>query len=116
MGDKQAANAALGALRAELGASQMAEQAREEELNALANAREMVQSELASAAPPCVEGRKGLGGGAQTRWPTRARWSSLSWPVRPSPTKSPYSRPAMLQALLQQDLCSRIQARQWGSQ
>ena len=52
--DKQAASSALSTLRGELQASQMAEQAREEELNALANAREAVQGELAGALQSAV--------------------------------------------------------------
>ena len=45
--DKQAASTALASMRSELQASQLAEQAREDELNALANAREVVVAELA---------------------------------------------------------------------
>ena len=45
--DKQHANSQVAGLRQELQASQEAEQAREEELNELANAREVVQAELA---------------------------------------------------------------------
>ena len=45
--DKQHASSQVAGLRQELQASQEAEQAREEELNELANAREVVQAELA---------------------------------------------------------------------
>ena len=45
--DRQAANSTVAGLRQELQASQEAEQAREEELDQLASAREAVQAELA---------------------------------------------------------------------
>ena len=48
--DKQHSSSLVAGLRQELQASQEAEQAREEELNDLANAREAVQSELAGKA------------------------------------------------------------------